>query len=141
MESSDVKEPSELERITINFPKILNLRRIKELLAYISKEVSAKISYSVMLRGVLNEGAVFPEEESFAIKRDEYIDNIAGVITTPKDLISVPFIFKRGGRSHRYFDKLKFNIGAYDFNEVNPRQIALMDNVREKVKEYFSKKS
>ncbi|MDD5699922.1 MAG: hypothetical protein PHH00_01875 [Candidatus Nanoarchaeia archaeon] len=136
-----MEESSGLEKITINFPRILNLRRIKELLVYVSKEVQAKINYSVGLNGRINECAS-PEDESLGVgKTEEYVERISGTIIVPKDFVFVQFNLQQGGKSHTYFDKLRFDTGSYDFDELNPQVVALMDKVREKVEGYFSRKA
>lgn len=128
-----------LEKITINFPRILNLRRIKELLAYVSKEIPVRIAYSVGLKGHINECASSKDEFFDTAKREEYVESINGTIIAPRGFVCVQFSFKQGGKSHTYFDKLRFETGPYDFDEINPKEVALMDMVREKVQGYFSK--
>lgn len=132
-----MSDSSGLERVTVSLPRILNLRRIKELLAYISKEVPARISYSVGLRGRINEYAS-PEDESLGLaKREEYVESISGTVIE-RGFIMVQFSFRRGGRSGMYFDKLRFDIGPNNPEDINPKEVALMDGVREKVQRYFS---
>jgi hypothetical protein len=132
------KVTSEIERTTIQFPRILNLRRVNDLFSHISKELPARVYYGAELNVRFNEG-ISPEQEQYIKKRESFIGRVGGMITTFKPYVSTQYTLEQGGKSRRFFDTLRFMITpGYDLEELNPEEVELMDRTKRAAERYFS---
>lgn len=132
--------PYEMQTI-VQFPRILNLRRLDDMFDYIAEHVPARVNYVGEVSNIFD--GLIPDETRKVFKtRDKEYGEIRGTVRTSNPFAGTMFRVEHGGKSEKYFDKLVFETPGKDgLEEISQEELDLMDKVRETIDDYFAENS
>lgn len=119
-----------LEKTEIKFPKELSVKEVENLFLYISRQIRCNINYSVK-KGKSAGGSLDPKNA----KIETYDVEINGMIFSRT---SLGFNCYDADFQETKLAGMRFiTPPGYDLEELPKEQVAFMDEIREKVNNYF----
>ena len=129
-------QQSELERITLKFPKSLSSDEFIGALLELAKSKNYEFRNGSQ-RGFIN---IIRDPESGEWINDSYISEMNFTVTRFNQFTAFPnFSLGKDHSDFRRFSSLSFfTIPGHDLNEINPEELALIDQFKADLQEYLS---
>lgn len=126
-----------LEKTEIKFPRPIDREEMHELFKFLANQLEG-YEFNVHYEKEIRYGSRFNQSQK-KIPIRIYNKKISGSVSNSNGMTGFECFKKDSIDSGNKFYEIKFfTPPGYDLEEVNPKDIATMDTVREKVKLYFS---